>query len=146
MSAEQTLLAGVASVLTAAGSVAKVNGGPRVFLAKLGWDLPPGVSDIGMAGVGMERAGTKLTAWMTLAADPEASTEDEALALLDLAGAVLDVLDDLRDIHLQAPQDYLNRTGIKKEFLTRLLDLYLIQSVAVASPQVFDIAMLLGWF
>src|SRR2546426_637895 len=141
MSAEQTLLAGIASVLTAAGAVGKVNGGPRVFLAKLGWDLPQGVSDIGLAGLDLERVGTKLTEWMTLAADPESSSEDEALALLELAGAVIDALDELRDLRLQAPQDYLDKTGIKKEFLTRLLDLYLIQSAAVASPPGFHIAV-----
>ena len=71
MSAEHTLLAGIASVLTAAGSIAKVTGGPRLLLAKLGWDLPPGVDDIGLAGLNMERVGTRLTAWATLEADPE---------------------------------------------------------------------------
>ena len=50
------------------------------------------------------------------------------------------------DLRLQAPQDYLDRTQIKDEFLTRLIDLYLIQSAAVASPEVFDVAVLLGWF
>ena len=39
MSAEQTLLAGIGSALTIAGSITKAVNGPRVFLAKLGWDL-----------------------------------------------------------------------------------------------------------
>ena len=50
MSVEQTLLAGIASALTIAGSVAKAANGPRLLLNKLGWDLPPGVEDIGLAG------------------------------------------------------------------------------------------------
>ena len=146
MSVERTLLAGIASVLTAAGSIAKLTGGPRLFLAKLGWDLPPGVDDIGLAGLDMARVGDRLTAWTTLEANPEASTEDKTLALADLAEAVVDVLADLGDLRLHAPQDYLDRSGIKDEFLTRLFDLYLIQAAAVASRPVFDVAVLLGWF
>ena len=69
-----------------------------------------------------------------------------SLALAELAEAVVDALADLADLQLQAPQDYLDRTRIKDEFLTRLLDLYLIQSAAVASRPVFDVAVLLGWF
>ena len=146
MSAERTLLAGIASVLTVAGSIAKVVDGPRVLLAKLGWDLPRGVDDIGLASLDMARVGTRLTTWTTLEADPEASTDDRAVALAELAEAVVQVLADLSDLRIQAPQDYLDRTGIKDEFLTRLFDLYLIQSAAVASRAVFDVAVLLGWF
>ncbi len=146
MSAERTLLAGIASALTIAGSITKVVNGPRVLLAKFGWDLPPGIDDIGLAGLDMERVGTLLTEWSTLAGDPDASTEDQAVALAELADAVIELLADLGDLRLQAPQDYLDRSNIKDEFLTRLLDFYLIQSTAVASPAVFDVAVLLGWF
>ena len=146
MSAEQTLLAGVAGALTAAGSIAKLTDGPRVLLAKLGWDLPAGVDDVGLAGLDLARVGTRLTTWSTVAGDPEASTDDQVAALADLAEAVIDALADLADLQLQAPQDYLDRTQIKDEFLTRLLDLYLIQSAAVASRPMFDVAVLLGWF
>lgn len=146
MSAERTLLAGIAAVLTAAGTIAKLADGPRVLLAKLGWDLPAGVDDIGLAGLDMARVGDRLTAWTALEADPNASGDDRALALAELAAAVIEVLADLGDLRLQAPQDYLDRTGIKHEFLTRLFDLYLIQAAAVASRPAFDIAVLLGWF
>ncbi len=146
MSVERTLLAGVAAVLTAAGSIAKIAGGPRILLAKLGWDLPSSADDIGLAGLDMARVGTRLNDWTTLAADPESSTDQQALALAELAGAVAELLTDLGDLRLQAPQDYLDRTEIKKNFLSRLFDLYLIQAAAVASRPVFDIAALIGWF
>src|SRR5512139_949006 len=146
MSAELTLLAGIASVLTAAGSVAKVSGGPRLLLAKLGWDLPPGVDDIGLASLDLARVGDRLTAWTKVAADPDAPAGDQGVALGDLAEAVVEVLADMGDLRLQAPQDYLDRSGIKDEFLTRLFDLYLIQAAAVASRPVFDVGVLLGWF
>ena len=146
MSAEKTLLAGIGSALTIAGSITKAINGPRLLLAKLGWDLPPGVEDIGLAGLDIARVGTHLTDWSNLASNPEAATEDEVIALARLADAVIDALGELSDLRLEAPQEYLNRTRIKDEFLTRLLDLYLIQSTAIASPPVFDIAVLLGWF
>ena len=84
MNAGRTLLAGLAAVLTAAGSMAKIIGGPRVLLAKLGWDLPQGVDDIGLAGLDMARVGDRLATWTTLAADPETSATDRAIALADL--------------------------------------------------------------
>ena len=146
MSAEKTLLAGIGSALTIAGSITKATNGPRVLLAKLGWDLPPGVDDIGLAALDLARVGTHLTEWSDLASNPEAATEDQEIALAQLADAVIDVIDELSDLRLEAPQEYLDRTRIKDEFLTRLLDFYLIQSTAIASPPVFDIAVLLGWF
>ena len=146
MSAEKALLSGIASALTLAGSVTKQTNGPRTLLAKLGWDLPPGVEDIGLAALEIERVGTELTHWSELASNPDTPAEDQAIALAKLADAVLDVLDDLSDLNLQAPQDYLDRTRLKDEFLTRLMDLFVIQSVAISAPEVFDVASLLGWF
>ena len=146
MSAEKTLLAGIGSALTVVGSITKATNGPRVLLAKLGWDLPPGVDDIGLAVLDIERVGMPLTEWAELANNPDAPTEDQVIALSKVADAVIAVLADLRDLRFEAPQQYLARTGIKDEFLTRLLDLYLIQSTAISAPQVFDVASLLGWF
>lgn len=146
MSVERSLLAGVGSALTVAGSLAQLSGGPRRVLASLGWDLPPAVEDIGLAELDLRDVGTRLTAWSAVAANPAASADDEAGALLELGEAVISALADLGDLDLDAPQDYLDRTKIKDEFLTRLLDLYLIQSCAVASRPTFDLALLLGWF
>ena len=53
---------------------------------------------------------------------------------------------DLSEVELTAPQDYLDRTGIVDDFLPRLVELYLLQSAAVASRPAFDIAVLLGLF
>src|SRR4029453_11238911 len=112
MSAEKTLLAGIGSALTIAGSITKAINGPRLLLAKLGWDLPPGVEDIGLAGLDIARVGTHLTDWSNLASNPEAATEDEVIALAQLADTVIDALGELSDLRLEAPQEYLNRTRI----------------------------------
>jgi len=146
MSVERTLLAGVATVLSAAGSVGKVPDGPRTLLRSLGWDLPPGVDDIGLAALDLGDVGQRLTAWTELSADPEADEGDEAAALAELALSVGRAIVDLSEVELSAPQDYLDKTGIVDEFLPRLLELYLLQSAAVASRPAFDIAVLLGLF
>ena len=146
MSVERTLLAGVATVLSAAGAVGKVPDGPRTLLRSLGWDLPPGVDDIGLAALDLGDVGQRLTAWTELSADPEADEGDEAAALAELALSVGRAIVDLSEVELSAPQDYLDKTGIVDEFLPRLLELYLLQSAAVASRPAFDIAVLLGLF
>src|SRR5919109_4576756 len=122
MSVERTLLAGVASALTAAGAIARLEDGPRALLGALGWDLPPGVDDIGLAALDVGRVGERLAVWNQLASDPvESSDEDVAVALAELAVAVGESVLDLSRVHLEAPQEYLDRTGIVDEFLTRLL-------------------------
>jgi len=145
VSAERALLAGVATALSAAGKLAQLREGPRTLLAALGWDLPPGVDDIGLASLSIGRVGERLAAWNELASDPTTSSdEDVAVALAELAVAVGDALLDLSRVRLEAPQDYLDRTGIVDDFLRRLLDLYLVQAAAVASRPIFDVAALLG--
>jgi hypothetical protein len=144
VSVERRLLAGVGSVLTAVGSVAALPDGPRLLLRSLGWDLPPGVDDIGLAALDVGAVGQRLTAWTELAADPEADEGQEALALAELALAVGRAIVDLSAVELAAPQDYLDRTGIVDDFLPRLLDLSLVQAAGVASRPAFDVAVLLG--
>ena len=51
-----------------------------------------------------------------LANNPEAATEDQVIALAHLADAVIDVLDELSDLRLEAPQDYLDRTVSRTSF------------------------------
>ena len=104
--------------------------GPRTLLGSLGWDLPPGVDDIGLATLDIGDVGQRLTAWNDLAADPEADEGDEAAALAELALSVGRAIVDLSEVELTAPQDYLDRTGIVDEFLPRLVELYLLQSAA----------------
>jgi hypothetical protein len=143
---ERTLLTGVATVLTAVGTVVKVPDGPRTLLRSLGWDLPPGVDDIGLAALDLGDVGRRISAWTELATDPEADEGDEAAALAELALSVGHAIVDLSEVELTAPQDYLDRTGIVDEFLPRLLELHLLQSAALASRPAFDIAVLLGLF
>jgi hypothetical protein len=144
VSVERTLLAGVAIPLTAVGTISSLADGPRKLLGVLGWSLPPGVDDIGLAGLSIGAVGDRLTAWVELTSDPEADEGATAATLAELAIAVGEVVVDLSRVELSAPQDYLDRTGIVDEFLPRLLDLYLLQSLAVAARPVFDVAALLG--
>lgn len=144
MSVERTLLAGVAVALTAVGSIGSLPDGPRRLLASLGWDLPPGVDDIGLAGLSLGTVGERLTAAVEVAGDPAADEAAEAAALAELAVTTGEALLALSQVELTAPQDYLDATGIVDDFLPRMIDLYVIQSTAVASRPVLDLAVLLG--
>src|SRR5262249_22111106 len=44
-----------AQLLKVVGAVTGADGGPRTLLATLGWDLPPGVADIGLAQLDFSR-------------------------------------------------------------------------------------------
>jgi hypothetical protein len=144
VSVERTVLAGVAVALTAVGSIGSLPDGPRRLLASLGWDLPPGVDDIGLAGLSLGTVGERLTAAVEVADDPAADEAAEAEALAQLALATGEALLALSQVELTAPQDYLDATGIVDDFLPRLVDLYVIQSAAGAARPVFDLAVLLG--
>jgi hypothetical protein len=146
MSVERSLIAALGFVLTTVGSAASLPNGPRTLLASLGWDLPAGVDDIGLAALELGEVGQQFIAWGQLAGDTNTSAEDEAAALAQMAETITSAVLALEHVHLAAPQDYLDRTGIVDGFLTRLSDLYLIQAAALASRPAFDIAVLLGLF
>ena len=114
MSVERTLLAGVASVLTAAGAVGKLPDGPRTLLRSLGWDLPPGVDDIGLASLDIGDVGQRLTAWTDLAADPEADEGDQAAALAELALSVGRAIVDLSAVELDGPPGLPRQDGDRR--------------------------------
>jgi hypothetical protein len=102
------------------------------FLATLGWDLPPGVSDIGLAG-------TDLTALMNAALTLARSTDAEwaeptliagrvanvVLKLGQVTHAVTSVMDGLGSL-AGLPADYLAKTQLDTELLPRLLDFLIV--------------------
>jgi hypothetical protein len=144
MSVERTLAAGLGAMLAAVSAAVRLPDGPRKLLAALGWDLPPGVDDIGLAALDLGAVGDRLTAWARLAAAESPSTEDELVAVAELAEALGAAVLDLSHVHLVAPQEYLDRAGIVDAFLPRLSALYLIQAVGTASRPLLDLVLLLG--
>ena len=93
----------------------------------MGWDLPPGARDVGLAAVELSELRTAL--------DRLATTGDgDAIELA--AGALPAILAALRaaSADLTAPGDYLAKTSMRTELLPRLIDLLLVTRLARVAP------------
>ena len=120
--------------------------GPEHLLRLLGWELPPAVSDIGLATVdlsGLVDAIDELDVMLT-ADSPDGL--QVSISVGEVAIAFADVIDAFNTLSegFNATPDYLSRTKIADEFLRRLLDLVVVQSLLVASDSAFAIGQLLG--
>jgi hypothetical protein len=118
--------------------------GPSRLLNTLGWELPPGVADIGLAGIDLSGVIDKFDA---LAAIRVSGSDIEvAEAYVELAVAVSNLFAQLGTIAtgFAATPDYLARTHIAEEFFPRLLDLVVAQTIAVLAPPAFAVGQLFG--
>src|SRR5437764_281423 len=89
--------------------------GPGRLLSALGWELPPGMADIGLAGIDLSTIIDKLDG---LAAVRASGTDiDIAGAYADLVVAVSNLIAQLRTVAtgFDAIPDYLSRTHIATE-------------------------------
>lgn len=125
----------VGGLLQVVGQITGVKGGPRQLLAALGWDLPPGVVDIGLAAVDFSTLQQRLEA-LQQAIDSEADDTDIALAFAAVLSELEQAFTHLRGVinGLSAAGDYLDKTQIKDQFLGRLHDLVVASRVGAASP------------
>src|SRR5215467_12841671 len=108
------LLKGVATVL-------EEEGGPRHFVNSLGWELPPGVDDLGLAALDLSKVVQKVEA---LEEAQSTNADDTVLAerFADLLDEVIRTVTAFRAAvaGFSATPDYLDKTHIKSEFLPRL--------------------------
>jgi len=135
------VVARVADVLTL---VDRYLTGPERLLRLLGWEPPPGVTDIGLAAVDLSIVLDQVD---TLRRIQVSGTDEEiAAAFARLTLDVADGLDRLRRAAagFTATPDYLSRTNIVEEFFPRLLDMVVLQSVARLSPTAFAAGQLAG--
>jgi hypothetical protein len=101
------------------------------LLASLGWQLPPGVSDIGLIGLDITAL---TTASRALARSTDAEWDNELLIIERVANVMAEIAKvkeritavmDALTANPALPADYLAATGMAKELLPRLLD-YLV--------------------
>jgi hypothetical protein len=120
--------------------------GPAQLLRLLGWDLPPGVRDIGLARLDLSTLADRLEQLDHTLASGTADDLEIAAAYVELAVAVAQALDRLRAVAagFTATPEYLARTRIKDEFLRRLLDLLVVHWTATRSPPALAFGQLLG--
>ena len=112
----------------------------RAFLKLLGWDLPPGLDDIGLAALNLSDFLTKLDA--VLGASDTEWNDDLAMAgrIADLALAIEALTQQIHQLAQTLPArlasfgDYVERTQIHKELPRRLFDFLAANFLAQASP------------
>ena len=112
----------------------------RAFLKLLGWELPPGLDDIGLAALNLGDFFTKLDA--VIGASDAEWNDDLAMAgrIADLALAIEALTRQIHDLAQTLPArlasfgDYVDRTQIHKELPRRLFDFLVANFVAQASP------------
>ena len=114
---------------------ASAENGPRSLLRSLGWDLPLGVDDIGLAAVDLSALAEKLD---ELEEELDAGTTGLALDA-KFAQVVLEVGSALTHLRaavagISAAGDYVDKTQIKGELLPRLSSLLIVSSLAASAP------------
>ncbi len=112
----------------------------KAFINLMGWDLPPGLQDIGLAALDLGNFIEKLDA---VAGASNEVWEDEiamigrvadlAVAVNDLVNKILILADEL-PAKLSGFGDYVDRTNIHKELPRRLFDFLLTNYLARTSP------------
>ncbi|MFN8499163.1 MAG: DUF6603 domain-containing protein [Anaerolineae bacterium] len=118
------------------------------LLALLGWDLPPGVNDIGLSQLDVSAVAVQLDALIELRSQPDTSDVALAAATAEVVAALANALDHLRDISasFQATPAYLQATDIVDQFFPRLADLLVIQAVGTTAAIAVPLGVLLGVF
>jgi hypothetical protein len=116
-------------------AVTSAEGGPGGLLRSVGWDLPPGVKDVGLAAVDLSALG------QTLDSLEEAMSSGASGIIVDEKFAELFIefqhaLTHLRAAvaGLNAAGDYLDKTQIKNELLPRLSGLLAAARLGAVSP------------
>src|SRR5262249_41356117 len=109
--------------------------GPADVLRSLGWDLPPGVADVGLGAFDLSDLVNKVLA---LEADLAAGKRGADVAaefgevLVEVGGALTHIR--AAGAGLSAAGDYLDKTHMKDEFLPRSTSTVLTARLAALSP------------
>ena len=145
-----TLTTALGTVVARLNTIAQLGGGAKGMINGLGWALPPGVDDIGLAALDFTDFLEKLRAVVEAT---QSEREDELLMAQRIAelgiatGALADSIDALATslpAVLGGFGDYVDRTQIHKELPRRLLDLLLVLRMSEQAPLTTAILMLLN--
>jgi hypothetical protein len=126
------------------GTLARPDG-PGELLALLGWDLPPGANDIGLAAldfVALIDAIEKLDAAITIGTTGLELDAGYASVGVELAKLIQGI--DAAVTGFNAAGDYLAKTDIANQFAERLLDFVVIRSVQTTTSLTLGLLMFLG--
>ena len=136
---------------SAVRALGRVSGDVRAagqLLALLGWTLPPGVDDIGLASLDVATVAARLDALTALRSREDASDLEQAAAVAELVVALADAFRHAETLgaSFHATPEYFSATRIADEFFPRLADLLVIHAVGSVAPPAVPFGVLLGVF
>ncbi|MBX3082875.1 MAG: hypothetical protein KF716_14645 [Anaerolineae bacterium] len=124
----------------------------RSLINLMGWELPPGLEDIGLASINLGAFLEKLEAVLDAPSD---ELEDE-LAMLtrigELTTALVTLVQEIRTLATTLPTklasfgDYVDRTNIHNELPKRLFDFFVANYVSRTYPLTYAILHLINFF
>ena len=145
-----TLTVEVGNLLSALEEVFARTASTKAYINFLGWELPPGLDDIGFAAVDFADFLEKLR---VVAESSEAEWNDEILMAARIANLAVAMGKLVQEIHhlaetlpaqLAGHGDYISRTNIHKELPRRIVDLLIAGYLANRSTLIFSIFNLLN--
>ncbi len=145
-----TLTAELGKVLSLLDEVLQGSVQVKALINGLGWELPPGVEDIGLAGIDLAAFLENLRVSLE---SSEEEWEDEILMadrITDLAIAMSDLVEAIHHLAQELPAqlteygDYVSRTNIHKELPRRIFDLLITNYLSDKSFLLFSILHLLN--
>ncbi len=134
------LTGAIGQVLEDLNGVIGIASGSKGFVNALGWDLPAGVDDIGLAALDFADVLEKL---QRVVKPSRADAQDElamAARVAELAAAIAAMADSIDDLAESLPAtlsgsgDYVDRTNIHKELPRRAFDLLLVNHLYHTAP------------
>jgi hypothetical protein len=131
--------------LEAVAATVSEDGGQRLVVRSLGWELPPAVEDIGLSVLDVSGLVEKIDA-LELALAGGASDTELDVRFAEVLVELQTALEHLRAVGavLSAPGDFVATTGIADELLPRLTNLLATSSLASASPFALLVLQLCG--
>jgi len=119
--------------------------GPRDMLSRLGWDTPPGQVDVGLSALDLDDLVTALsTLDVSISADASGVTVDaQYLQVAEEVASFLKGLDEVVNGFSAIP-DYLAKTDIEAQFVTRLLDYVVVEALNSDALVVMGLFTFLG--
>ncbi|MFZ1925406.1 MAG: DUF6603 domain-containing protein [Solirubrobacteraceae bacterium] len=135
----------IGSALSGVATTMSGPDGPRALLAALGWDLPPGVADIGLAAIDLAdlvSAVEELEGQIRIGTTGLELDAHYAQVGIELA-KLLQGIDAVINGFNAAP-DYLSKTDILAQFLTRLLDYAVVEAIDTGSGALRSAVTFLG--
>jgi hypothetical protein len=119
--------------------------GPARLLAKLGWDVPPGVRDVGLAAFDLRSlldALSKVKASISIGEGGVQLASEYAQLGIHLANFLQGI--DAIVAGFNGPADYLTKTNITAEFLPRFFDYVSVTAIMSQGTLAIGPAMMLG--